>query len=110
MVAKRVIRREMAKRTHEPENARVMDETLPDPDKHEWTLGEVAFQLGIYRQTLLRMEQRGFIAPARWRRKPTPHRVYNAVEVQVIRDKIAASKAQVEAGRKYEEEPNVPMD
>lgn len=100
----------MTARAQEPSGTRVMDDSPPEELVHEWTLPEVASQLGVYRQTLLRMEQRKFIPPARWRRKPTPHRVYNAIEIEAIKAIIDAAKAEVEVGRNYvEDEHDTPQ-
>lgn len=71
---------------HALEHARNIDDT--DATDREYTLGDVAFQVGVHRVTLLRMEQTGRIPLARWRRKPQPHRVYTAAEITVIKNVV----------------------
>lgn len=67
---------------HSAKDTQAMDDS--EVVQREYTLGEVSSQVGVHRVTLLRMEQDGRIPTARWRRKPQPHRVYNAAEIDVI--------------------------
>lgn len=54
-------------------------------DPYPYTHTQAAAELGIHRVTLLRLEQQGKIPPAKWRAKPTPHRVYSYDNITAIR-------------------------
>lgn len=99
MVERRTVMRKAKAREQEPEGTRVMDEE--DPIGRESTLSQVAFRLGCHRVTLLRMEQRKAIPPARWRRKPAPHRVYNETEIEAIKIVLDAARKEQDEGRNY---------
>lgn len=99
MVNRRTVIRAAVAREDEPTGTRVMDDE--PTDVREFSLGEVASRLHIHRVTLLRMEQRKAIPPARWRRKPSPHRVFNQIEIDHIKSVIDEKAAKLDAGRNY---------
>lgn len=91
----------MARRSATPDGTRVMDDTAQEG--MEFSLPAVANALGIHRVTLIRMEARGDIPKARWRRKPNPHRVYSVAEMEAVRVAIVKLHATRDKGRNFAE-------
>lgn len=54
------------------------------------TLTQVAAYCNIHRVTLLRMEQRGAVPKAKWKRLPQPHRVYTKDEARLVKEAVDA--------------------
>jgi DNA-binding transcriptional MerR regulator len=62
------------------------------------TLPQVAKRVKLHRTTLLRMEQRGVIPPAKWSSRPIRARIYSEEDVVAIQTALDTYFAQREAG------------
>lgn len=111
MVSKRTVARASVARQVEvadaPKVEPVFDVTEAPVEGAELTLSDVAFRLDMHRVSILRLEQRKKIPPARWRKRPNPHRVYSEAEFEIIKAYVDQEKSKRNAGRHFiEDHPN----
>lgn len=68
-----------------PSVMETVEPIIKPEDVKQFTLSEVAAELGCHRVTILRLEQSDKIPKATWVRRPQPHRVYSRSDIAVIR-------------------------